>query len=228
MGLPPPLCGLHYHLCVGNFHLRVASSLPTYCGSFCCCALRAVPSRFVGLTDPVRGFPFLPVGSFTACGVAGRFMGLTDLVRGFPFLPVGLFYRLRCCRSSRLRLWSCLSWHTSGSDLPCLRAVLLWPKVVTFLPPSGANSCHVWWCSHYHYQSLQSDGHRFMQGKSLLFWPRELLLWVLIFLSYLNVYWVSVIEESGYLLIVYWLWFGCVLVMDWLCFGCIGYVLAGF
>ena len=67
-----------------------------------------------------------------------------------------------------------------------------------------------------------------MQGKSLLFWPRELLLWLLIFLSYLNVYWVSIIEESGYLLTVYWLWFGCVLVVDWLCFGCIGYVLAGF
>ena len=41
-------------------------------------------------------------------------------------------------------------------------------------------------------------------------------------------YWVSVIEESGYLLTVYWLWFGCVLVVYWLCFGCIGCVLAGF
>ena len=108
-----------------------------YCGSFCCCALRVVPNRFVGLIDLVRGFPFLPVGSFIACDVAGRLVGLTDPVRGFPFLPVGLVYSLWCCRSSRLWLWSCLSWRTSGFDLPCLWAVLLWPEVVTFLPPSG-------------------------------------------------------------------------------------------
>ena len=97
------------HLCVGNSHLRVASSLPMYCGSFCCCALRAVPSRFVGLTNLVRGFPFLPVGSFIACDFTGRLVGLTDPVCGFPFLPVGLVYSLWCCWSSRLRLWSCLS-----------------------------------------------------------------------------------------------------------------------
>ena len=109
VGFPPPLCGLHYHLCVGNSHLRVASSLPMYCGSFCCCALRAVPSRFVGLTNLVRGFPFLSVGSFIACDFAGRLVGLTDPVCGFPFLPVGLVYSLWCCWSSQLRLWSCLS-----------------------------------------------------------------------------------------------------------------------
>ena len=56
-----------------------------------------------------------------------------------------------------------------------------------------------------------------MQGKSLLFWPQALLLWALIFLSYLAVYWVFVIEGLGYLLTMYWL-----------CIGCIGNVLAGY
>ena len=62
MGVPPPPCGLHYHLCVGNVHLRVASSLPTFCGSFCYCALGADLGRFVGLINPVRGFPGTPSG----------------------------------------------------------------------------------------------------------------------------------------------------------------------
>ena len=47
----------------------------------------------------------------------------------------------------------------------------------------------------------------------------------LFFLSYLNVYWVSVIEELGYLLTMYWLWFGCVLVVFWVHWLCIDWIL---
>ena len=41
------------------------------------------------------GLFFFQRVSFTARGFAGRLVGLPDPVRGFPFLPVGLFYSLR-------------------------------------------------------------------------------------------------------------------------------------
>ena len=46
------------------------------------------PTLFMGLL-------FFKWVSFTDCGVAGRLVGLPNPVRGFPFLPVGLFYSLR-------------------------------------------------------------------------------------------------------------------------------------
>ena len=49
---------------MGNFHLRVASSLPTYCGSLVAARFEQFPGRFVGLSDPVRGSLFLPAGQF--------------------------------------------------------------------------------------------------------------------------------------------------------------------
>ena len=71
-----------------------------------------------------------------------------------------------------------------------------------------------------------------MQGKSLLFWPRALLLWVLIFFKLLECVLGFCNRRVGllidYVLAVVWVCIGCVLGVYWLCFGCIGCVLAGF
>ena len=73
MGVPPPPCGLHFHLCVGNLHLRVASSLPTFSGSFYYCALGADLGRLVGLINLVRGFPGTPSGLVSQLAVVPIF-----------------------------------------------------------------------------------------------------------------------------------------------------------
>ena len=77
---------------MGNFHLCVASSLPTYCGSLVAAHFEQFPGQFVGLSDPVRGFLFLLAGQFYSA------------------------WRCRStCGSPRHCLW--VSFSTSGSVL---------------------------------------------------------------------------------------------------------------
>ena len=105
-----------------------------------------------------------------------------------------------------------VSQRHSGSALPCLWAVFLWPALVIFLPPSGANSCCVW------FFSLTAIDTCKVNRCSLA--PSFVVLGLDFFKLFSCV--------LGFYNRRVRLFNGCVLVVYWLCFRCIGCVLAGY